>query len=195
MKKIKLIPIITAAAVSTSLLAANTYAYELNKDLKTGWSISTTVPSSEFAEITEDSVITLTYTADPSIADMAGHEYWVIKPMVNDEGWPLIENVMGLEPSEDGSSYTVPVDETEVKFSFPADTIEHIQTAGIAFMGHGVTLGEITISNDEVLSDEPVAEATPTETEVKNPNTGVALGSVVAVFTSAGVMLISRKRK
>lgn len=195
MKKTKLFPIIAAAAVSTSFLTLNTCAYELNKDLKTGWSISTTVPASEFTELNENSVVTLTYTADPSIADMAGHEYWVIKPMVNDEGWPLIENIKGLEPSEDGSSYTVPVDGTEVKFSFPADEIEHIQTAGIAFMGHGVTLGEITISNDEVLSEATVVEAVTTEETASNPNTGAALGGVVAVFTSAGVMLISRKRK
>lgn len=187
MKIRRILSSIAAAAVAVSTLAVTSAAYELNKDLKTGWSISTTIPGSEFAEVTEDTVITLTYTADPSLADMPNHEYWVIKPMVNDTGWPLIENIKGLEPSEDGSSYVVPVDGTEVKFCFPADTIEHIQIAGIAFMGHGVTLGELTISNDESL---PVA-APSTE----NPATGVALGGTITLFTSAGVMLLSRKKK
>ena len=187
MKITKVFSAVTAAAVSASLIAVTASAYELNKDLKTGWSISTTIPGSEFAEITADSVITLTYTADPSLADMPGHEYWVIKPMINDAGWPLVENIKGLEPSEDGSSYVVPVDGTEVKFSFPADKIEHIQLAGIAFMGHGVTLGELTISNDEILPEAPVAN--------ENPDTGVALSGTLTLITSAGVLLLTRKRK
>lgn len=187
MKKTKILSVIAAAAMSLSAFAVSASAYELNKDLKTGWSISTTIPGSEFAEVTENSVVTLTYTADPSLADMPGHEYWVIKPMVNDAGWPLIENIKGLEPSEDGSSYVVPVDGNEVKFSFPADKIEHIQIAGIAFMGHGVTLGELTISNDEVLPEKPVAN--------ENPATGVALGGTITLFTSAGILLLTKKRK
>lgn len=187
MKIRRILSAIAAAAVAVSAFAVSTAAYELNKDLKTGWSISTTIPGSEFTDITEDSVITLTYTADPSLADMPGHEYWVIKPMVNDAGWPLVENIKGLEPSEDGSSYVVPVDGTEVKFCFPADTIDHIKIAGIAFMGHGVTLGELTVSNDEVLPEAPAAE--------ENPATGVALGGTLMFVTSAGVMMLARKRK
>ena len=192
MKITKILSLIAAATVAVSALSVSASAYELNKDLKTGWSISTTIPGSEFAEITEDSVITLTYTADPSLADMPGHEYWVIKPMVNDTGWPLVENIKGLEPSEDGSSYVVPVDGTEVKFCFPADTIEHIKIAGIAFMGHGVTLGELTISNDETLP-EAVPEAPKGGSD--NPSTGVGLGGTMVVITSAGIILLSRKRK
>ncbi len=188
MKITKILSVITVAVIAASALAASASAYELNKDLKTGWSISTTIPGSEFADITENSVITLTYTADPSLADMPGHEYWVIKPMINDAGWPLVENIKGLEPSEDGSSYVVPVDGTEVKFCFPADTIEHIQLAGIAFMGHGVTLGELTISNDEVLP-EPAPEAT------ENPSTGVALGGTLTLISSAGALALTKKRK
>ena len=192
MKIRKVLSVIAAAAVAVATFAVSASAYELNKDLKTGWSISTTIPGSEFAEITEDSVITLTYTADPSLADMPGHEYWVIKPMVNDTGWPLVENIKGLEPSEDGSSYVVPVDGTEVKFCVPADTIEHIKIAGIAFMGHGVTLGELTISNDETLP-EAVPEAPKGGSD--NPSTGVGLGGTMVLITSAGVILLSRKRK
>ena len=192
MKLKKILSIIVSAAAAVSALAVSASAIELNKDLKTGWSISTTISGSEFADITENSVITLTYTADPSLADMPGHEYWVIKPMINDAGWPLIENIKGLEPSEDGSSYVVPVDGTEVKFCFPADKIDHIKLAGIAFMGHGVTLGELTISNDEVLP-EPAPEAPKGGSD--NPSTGVALGGTVTLLTSAGVLVLSRKRK
>ena len=187
MKLKKILSSVAATVVAVSTLAVNVCAYEINKDFKTGWSISTTIPGSEFADITEDSVITLTYTADPSLADMPNHEYWVIKPMVNDAGWPLVENIKGLEPSEDGSSYVVPVDGTEVKFCFPADTIEHIKIAGIAFMGHGVTLGELTISNDETLPEAPAAS--------ENPATGVGLSGSLILITSAGAMLITRKRK
>ncbi len=187
MKIRRILSTIAATAVAVSTFAISAAAYELNTDLKTGWSVSTTIPGSEFAEITEDTVITLTYTADSSLADMPNHEYWVIKPMVNDAGWPLIENIKGLEPSEDGSSYVVPVDGTEVKFCFPADTIEHIQTAGIAFMGHGVTLGELTFSNDEILPEAPAA--------TENPSTGIMLGSTSVLITSAGVILLARKRK
>jgi len=192
MKIRKILSVMAAAVVAVSALTVSASAYELNKDLKTGWSISTTIPGSEFAEITEDSVITLTYTADPSLADMPGHEYWVIKPMINDTGWPLVENIKGLEPSEDGSSYVVPVDGTEVKFCFPAESIEHIQLAGIAFMGHGVTLGELTVSNDETLP-EPAPEAPKGGSD--NPSTGVALGGTMILITSAGAMLITKKRK
>lgn len=191
MKIRKILSVMAAAVVAVSALAVSASAYELNKDLKTGWSISTTIPGSEFAEITEDSVITLTYTADPSLADMPGHEYWVIKPMINDSGWPLVENIKGLEPSEDGSSYVVPVDGTEVKFCFPAESIEHIQLAGIAFMGHGVTLGELTVSNDETLP-EPAPEAPKGGSD--NPSTGVAL-SGLSFALSAAAVAATKKRK
>lgn len=155
---------ILTGVTATALLAASASAYDLNKDFKTGWSISTTVPGSEFEEVTETSVITITYTADPSIADMPGHDYWVIKPMINDTGWPLVAGISQLQPSEDGSSYVVPVDGTEIKFTLPAADIEHIQTAGLAFMGHGITVGTLTVSNEEeVPADYVPAEEAPAE--------------------------------
>ena len=167
---------ILTGVTATAILAASASAYDLNKDFKTGWSISTTVPGSEFEEVTENSVITITYTADPSIADMPGHDYWVIKPMINDTGWPLVAGISQLQPSEDGSSYVVPVDGTEIKFTLPAADIEHIQIAGLAFMGHGITVGTLTVSNDEPVppaytpseeapADEAPAEETPAEEE------------------------------
>ena len=202
---------ILTGVTATALLAASVSAYDLNKDLKTGWSISTTVPGSEFEEITETSVITITYTADPSIADMPGHDYWVIKPMINDTGWPLVAGITQLQPSDDGSSYVVPVDGTEIKFTLPASEIEHIQIAGLAFMGHGITLGTLTVSNDEPVppdytpAEEAPAEEAPaagdvdvaTDDDKTSPATGVedvtAFAGLAAL--AAGAAIIARKRK
>lgn len=197
---------ILTGVTTTALLAASVSAYDLDKDLKTGWSISTTVPGSEFEEVTETSVITITYTADPSIADMPGHDYWVIKPMINDTGWPLVAGITQLQPSEDGSSYVVPVDGTEIKFTLPASEIEHIQIAGLAFMGHGITLGTLTVSNDEAVPPDYVpAEEAPaagdvdaaTDEDKTSPATGVedvtAFAGLAAL--AAGAAIIARKRK
>ena len=202
---------ILTGVTTTALLAASVSAYDLDKDLKTGWSISTTVPGSEFEEVTETSVITITYTADPSIADMPGHDYWVIKPMINDTGWPLVAGITQLQPSEDGSSYVVPVDGTEIKFTLPASEIEHIQIAGLAFMGHGITLGTLTVSNDEPVppdytpAEEAPAEEAPaagdvdaaTDDDKTSPATGVedvtAFAGLAAL--AAGAAIIARKRK
>ncbi len=193
---------ILTGVTATALLAASVSAYDLNKDFKTGWSISTTVPGSEFEEVTETSVITITYTADPSIADMPGHDYWVIKPMINDTGWPLVAGITQLQPSEDGSSYVVPVDGTEIKFTLPAADIEHIQIAGLAFMGHGITVGTLTISNEE----EVPADYTPAaagdvnaaaDDDKTSPATGVEdIAAVAGLAVLAGsTALIARKRK
>ena len=214
---------IMAAVSAAAIITAGASAYDLNTDLGTFWSTSITVPSAEFAELTTDSVITVTFTTDDSLADMEGHSYWVIKPMVNDAGWPLISGISELTPSEDGSSYVVEPGDTSVSFTIPADFVEPVQIAGIAFMGHGVTLGEITVSNDAAaeaptdVAEEPaevvdtpadVVDApaevvdTPADTETTapskgNPDTGVegvAAAAAVAVL-GASAMLISRKRK
>lgn len=205
---------IMAAVSAAAILAVGVSAYDLNTDLGTFWSTSITVPSSEFAELTADSVVTVTFTTDDSLADMEGHDYWVIKPMVNDAGWPLISGISELTPSEDGSSYVVEPGDTSISFTIPADFVEPVQIAGVAFMGHGVTLGEITVSNDaavetpaEVPAETPAevpteapADTADTETTVPakgNPDTGVegvAAAAAVAVL-GASAMVISRKRK
>lgn len=199
----------SAAAVgaAVSLLALSAAAYDIDKDFRTGWSISATVPASEFEELTGDSVLTLTYTADPSLEEMEGHSYWVVKPMINDAGWPLIENIVGLEPSEDGSSYVVPVDGTEVKFSITDESVvEHLKVAGMAMMGHGVAVGSLTISNDETLPAAPAASAeAPAAGDVAaavdsskgSPDTGVEDVAVFAglAIAAGGVLFVSKKRK
>lgn len=199
----------SAAAVgaAVSLLALSAAAYDIDKDFRTGWSISATVPASEFEDLTGDSVLTLTYTADPSLEEMEGHSYWVVKPMINDAGWPLIENIVGLEPSEDGSSYVVPVDGTEVKFSITDESVvEHLKVAGMAMMGHGVAVGSLTISNDETLPAAPAASAeAPAAGDVAaavdsskgSPDTGVEDVAVFAglAIAAGGVLFVSKKRK
>lgn len=201
---------IMAAVSAAAILAVGVSAYDLNTDLGTFWSTSITVPSAEFADLTADSVVTVTFTIDDSLADMEGHDYWVIKPMVNDAGWPLITGISELTPSEDGSSYVVEPGDTSISFTIPADFVEPVQIAGVAFMGHGVTLGEITVSNDaavetpaetpaEVPTETP-ADTADTETTVPakgNPDTGVegVAAAAAAAVLGASAMVISRKRK
>lgn len=211
MKLRKILSAVAAAAVAVSALAVSAFAYDLNKDLKTGWSVSTTVPGEEFEGATPDSVFTITFTVDESLADVEGHNYWCIKPMINDTGWPFIDTFVGRELSDGKDSYPVQPGETEMKFTIPAEELEHIQVAGMAFMGHGVTLGSITFSNDETLApaaaaveettpaaaETTTAEATTTSAKGGNPSTGVEdfAGLGLVMLASAGVMIVSAKRK
>ena len=82
------LPSSEGAVTAAALLTAGASAYDLNKDMGIMWGANTTVPSSEFAELGEKPYVTVTFTTDDSLADMEGHSYWVIKPMVNDSGWP-----------------------------------------------------------------------------------------------------------
>ena len=160
----KLIAGLTAACTALSMAAVSAFAYDVNKDFKTGWSINTTIPASEFEELTENSVITITYTADASLAEKEDHSYWVVKPMINDAGWPFISDVTcgaGMTLSESGDSYALDVDGTEAQFSITGDSIEHLKTAGMALMGHGITLETITIDNNAVLEAAPADEEEP----------------------------------
>ena len=191
---------VIAAASAAAILTAGVSAYDLNKDMGMMWSASITVPSGEFAELAEKPYVTVTFTTDDSLADMDGHDYWVIKPMVNDSGWPLITGISELTPSEDGSSYSVNSGDTSVTFTIPADFTEAVQTAGIAFMGHGVTLGEITLS-DEAPAAAVTVPSSSTNTAVDskgNPDTGIediAVSAVAVAALSAAAVVISRKRK
>lgn len=177
------------SAITTAIvLTTGAFAYDLNKDLSTFWSASVTVPGGEFADHNGDNYIKVTYTVDQSLADMAGHDYWCIKPMINDTGWPLIAGIEELTPSEDGSSYVIEPDSNYIVFSIPADQLEHVQLAGIAFMGHGITLETLELTNEA-----PVTSPAPST----NPDTGVeGVTATVALATvAAGTMLISKKRR
>ncbi|MGN0687808.1 MAG: NPXTG-anchored protein [Oscillospiraceae bacterium] len=196
MKLRKLIAGIGASVCAAAMLAVGASAYDLNKDLSIFWSANITVPATEFAGITGDSYITITYTVDESLADMEGHDYWCIKPMINDAGWPLIAGIEELIPSEDGSSYVIEPGTSSITFTIPDEDVEHVQIAGIALMGHGITLETLTISDDAPVVDEPVVDV-PADNGNSNPDTGVE-GAAAAFGLAAlagGAMLYSRKRK
>lgn len=171
----KLISVITAAA-AVAAISATAGAYSINKDLGFGWSTSATIGAEEFANVTPDTTVTITYDINESLADMDGQNYWCIKPMVNDAGWPFISTLNGAVLSEGGDSYTLEMDSDSMSFTIPADQLELLQTAGMAVMGHGIELLEMTFSdepvaapsdsaeNAETPTEEPTASETPAET-------------------------------
>lgn len=192
MKKIVSVVTSVAAAAALSLSAS---AYTIDFDLGFGWSANTTIPGSEFEAATPDTTITITYEVNKGLADMPNQDYWCLKPMINDAGWPFIDD-LGLELSEGKDSYPVDVDSTSVSFKIPAETLEHVQVAGMAFMGHGVKLLEMTLSNDAAPSTPESKPEDKTENKPENPNSGVeSAAAVVGVAAVAlGAMIVTRKR-
>lgn len=189
MKFSKIITSAAAAFTAVSLMAASAFAFDVNKDFKTTWSANTTIPATEFADVTTDSVITFTYTADASLAEKEDHNYWVIKPMVNDTGWPLIKDLIGIDLSEGGDTYVVDTEKTKVSFSVSAETLELLQTSGMALMGHGVTLETMTVSNDTSLADVLAAEPNYSEEAAEEAPAAVnTTDSPVTGNTSAAVL-------
>lgn len=209
MKLRKILATAVAAAVAVSAVAVSAAAYTLDKDLKTSWSINTTVPGEEFEGATTDSVFTVTYVADASLADKDGENYWCIKPMINDSGWPFINDLeVNTELSSGGDTYSVPVDGTEFKFKVTnEEELEHLQIAGMAFLGHGITLGEITWSDDDTLTTAATAApaapaagdtAAATDSSKGSPDTGiedVAAVAGLAIIAGGSALMFSRKRK
>lgn len=198
MKLRKIFTGIAASLCAASLLAITASAYDLNTDLSIFWSASKTIPGTEFIGVQDGAYITITYTVDQSLADMEGHDYWCIKPMINDAGWPLVDGITELIPSEDGSSYVIDPDTTSITFSIPEAHAEHVEIAGLAFMGHGITLETLTVSDETPVTDTPAVDTTaPTEDGKGNPDTGVegAAAAVAAACTAGGALLLSRKKK
>ena len=212
----KLISVITAAA-AVAAISATAGAYSINKDLGFGWSTSATIGAEEFANVTPDTTVTITYNVNESLADMDGQNYWCIKPMVNDAGWPFISTLNGAVLSEGGDSYTLEMDSDSMSFTIPADQLELLQTAGMAVMGHGIELLEMTFSDEPVAApsdsaenaetpaeDESPAEysapaETPADTTAPtkgNPDTGVSGIAAVAgaAVIAAGVLFTTRRK-
>ena len=127
----KFISVITAAA-AVAAISATAGAYSINKDLGFGWSNSVTIGAEEFADVTPDTTVTITYNVNESLASMEGQDYWCIKPMVNDAGWPFISTLNGAVLSEGGDSYTLEMDSNSMSFTIPADQLELLQNAGMA---------------------------------------------------------------
>lgn len=219
----KFVSIITAAAAAAAL-TVSVSAYDINTDLGFGWTASVVVPAEEFADVTADTTITITYKTNPALANLPGQEYWCIKPMRQDleAGWQFMDDWKGVTMSEGKDSYTVDVESSQIKFRLSADTttvngeevcgsLEAAQINGIAFMGHGVELLEMSFS------DEPLDEPTPSDSESApaddktdsastnktdsttapaNPDSGVeSVAAVAGVAALAlGAMIVTKKR-
>lgn len=208
MKIRKILAALAATVVAVSAMAVSAFAVEINKDMKSHWTESTIIDaetfSSEFADATPDSVFTLTLEVDGSLADKKGHEYWCVKPMVNDTGWPFIDNLIGVTLSEGKDTYVVNPGDTYIKFQIPADVLETLNQTGLAFMGHGVKLLELTCSNDETLP-APAADTAPaagnvdaaTDSSKGSPDTGIADVAAVAgiAVLAGGAFIVAKKRK
>lgn len=206
----KFISVITAAA-AVAAISATAGAYSINKDLGFGWSTSVTIGAEEFADVTPDTTVTITYNVNESLADMEGQNYWCIKPMVNDAGWPFISTLNGAVLSEGGDSYVIEMDSDSMSFTIPADQLELLQNAGMAVMGHGIELLEMTFSDEPVAAptdsaenvetpaEDPAATETPAETTAPakgNPDTGVSGIAAVAgaAVIAAGVLFATRRK-
>ena len=209
----KFISVITAAA-AVAAISATAGAYSINKDLGFGWSTSVTIGAEEFANVTPDTTVTITYSVNESLADMDGQNYWCIKPMVNDAGWPFISTLNGAVLSEGGDSYTLEMDSSSMSFTIPADQLELLQNAGMAVMGHGIELIEMTFSDEpveapadsaenaadvETPADDSAAAETPAETTAPakgNPDTGIPgiAAAAGAAVIAAGVLFATRRK-
>ena len=187
----KIVSVITSAAAAAAL-SITASAYAIDFDLGFGWSANTTVPGSAFADVTPSTTVTITYEANAALADMPNQDYWCIKPMINDEGWPFIDS-LGLELSESKDSYPVDVEGSSISFTIPADVLEHVQIAGMAFMGHSVKLLDMTFSDSAPESSAPETE---NETKPANPDSGVEGVAVIvgAAALALGAMIVTKKR-
>ena len=195
-KSIAIIASVAAAAAITTAAGA----YDINTDLGFGWSTSVTISGDEFADVTTDTTVTITYKTDPTLADLPGQDYWCIKPMINDAGWPFINTLNGVQLSEGGDSYVIDVDSSSISFTIPAEELEHLQVAGMAIMGHGIELYEMTFAEAAAPAEEEVAaEETPADTTAPskgNPDTGVPGVAAVAgvAVVAAGVLFATRRK-
>lgn len=204
MKSSKLFAGVIASVSALAVLTTSVAAYDFgNKDLGKNWSINAAVPASEFADLTADSYVTVTYETDKS-----EEEYWSLKPM--DNSWTFIDpnGEGGPEIAETKDSYPIDVDSDSITFKIPADFIESIKKDGMVFIGHSITLKTLTVSN-EAPSTSTEASATEAESsgtsqaggntgdDKNTPNTGV---EGVAVLTGVGMLaaaavIFAKKRK
>lgn len=202
MKKTRIFAALAATAVAASAMTAAASAYDLNDfDLGIGWSNSIVIPPEEFADLTTDSLITVTFEADPY-----EKEYWCLKPLVDDGGWQFIVDyaaegedfVAALsEPNHD--TFGVEADMTSVTFKIPAAAIDKVKDTGLILMGHSLILKELTISNDAPPASTGAGstEGAGSDPDKGNADTGVegvAAVAGIALLASAAVV-VSRKRK
>ena len=209
MKVSKLFAGVIASATALAVLTSSVAAYDFgNKDLGKNWSINAQVPASEFADLTADSYVTVTYETDKTET-----EYWSIKPMVALDSWTFIDpkGEGGPELSEAKDAYPVDVDSDSITFKVPADFIDAAKQGGLIFMGHSITLKTLTVSKEAPSTSEPSATVTEasgtgsvngstndkTDDKTNAPNTGVEGVAVLAGvgFLAAAAVLLTKKRK
>lgn len=156
MKALKFLSGLTAVATAATMLTAAVSAYDFgDKNLGKNWSLNAQVPAGEFADLTVDSYVTVTFEAD-----QAEEEYWSFKPL--DSTWTFIDpnGEGGPELSEGKDAYPVQKEDTSITFKVPADFVDSIKEGGMIIIGHSITLKTLTVSNDA-----PATEAAPAETE------------------------------
>lgn len=199
MKKARLFTGIAVAATAAIAMTTMASAYDLgDKNLGKNWtgSLAPIIAAEEFADITENSYITITFTADPEET-----EYWCIKPCVNITGWPFVDpnGVGGPEISEGKDSYPIAdASVTSITFKVPADVVDGLKESGMAIMGHSLTLHEMTISDEAPTAPAPDNGNTDAPTADKNtPDTGVEGVAVIAALAivATGAVVVARKRK
>ena len=194
----KIASVITAFAAAAALTVSAS-AYTIDKDLGTLWSYpGSQVGAEEFAGVTPDTLITITYEADKSLADVENHNYWCVKPMTRNEGGDYfiegLEVYDNLSLSDAKDSYNVDPDKTSFSFKLSETDLENLSYNVFIVMGHGVTLKELTFSNGAAA----VPETTETPaTTTSNPSSGVesTAGLVVTAAIALGAVVVARKRK
>ncbi len=208
MKSLKLVAGIVAAATAAISLTSAVGAYDFgNKNLGKNWSINAEIPAEEFASLTENSYVTITFDVDQTET-----EYWCIKPCDKAESWVFIDpdGVGGPELSEGKDSYPIQQDDTSITFKVPSQFVESVKANGMAIMGHSITLKEMTISDKAPETEAAPETSAPAESgtgaagdvnkpsdDKNNANTGIEGVAVVAAIAvlSASAIVISRKRK
>lgn len=205
MKATKILAGITAAAAALTMSAAVS-AYDFgDKNLGKNWSINAQVGADEFADLTEDSYVTITFEADQK-----EEEYWSIKPM--DASWVFIDpnGVGGPELAEGKDAYPVQKEDTSITFKIPADMIDSIKEGGMIFIGHSITLKTLTVSDEAPATEAPASTEAPADTAAPsagntaaatpdkgNADTGVEGVGVIAAIAliSSAAVVITKKRK
>ena len=216
MKKTRILAALAASAVAASALTAAASAYSLDDfDLGISWSASTVIPGSEFADLTTDSYITITFETDPF-----EKEYWCLKPLVDDGGWQFIadyaadgEDLVAALSEPNRDTFGVTEDMTSVTFKIPAALIDTVKDTGLILMGHSLILKEMTISNDAPADDSfggfgeddgfggtednGTGDTSAPTNDKTNADTGIEGVAAVAgvALLAAGAVAVSRKRK
>lgn len=194
-----------AAVAAISVPAFADATYTIDYDTSTTWGYRDSMLSgADFSEITTDTVFTLTYEADKSLETNADHAYWCIKPMTRNENGDYfiagLEKFDGLTLTEQKDSYSIDTDATSVSFKLAEADVENIKGGqAFFFMGHGVKLKTLTVSNGSATPSTPDNSGSGNSSGSNEPNVNTGVEGTAAVIGVAalalGAVIISRKRK